>query len=144
MPTPFLAKLLLLTLAFTAPLTGAYAELIDNSKSVVITEEQAKDYNAQTFVFAASDASWKVKPIISIPERVKVRSKLGTRYDVVLKLLVDKQGDIVEVMLMKSSGNRRLDASAINSVQKAKLKPFMKNGQAVTAQVVLPIRYIIQ
>ena len=141
MPIHFLARLLLLTLAVTSPLTQAYAELIDDSRTLVMTEEQAEAYYAETFGFRA--ARWKIKPEFSVPEQVKVRLKRDVQYEVTLKLSIDKQGDIVEVMLIKPSGNRHLDALAMNSVKKAKLKPFTKNGQAVTGQVVLPIRYIL-
>lgn len=142
MPLPFLTRLLLITMAFVAPLMPSHAELIDNSKTLVMTEEQAAEYYAETFGFQA--AKWKIRPEFSVPKEVSVRLKGDTQYEVTLKLSIDEQGDIVEVMLIKPSGNRHIDALAINSVKKAKLKPFTKNGQAVTGQVVLPIRYIIQ
>ena len=43
---------------------SAHAELIDESKTLVMTEGQAKEYYARTF--AARDASWRVRPIISV------------------------------------------------------------------------------
>ncbi|MDY3305772.1 energy transducer TonB [Psychrobacter sanguinis] len=107
-----------------------------------MTEEQAKEYYARTF--AAKDARWRVSPIISIPPLVRITSKPGTQYRVTLKLLIDKHGNIIEATLLKSSGNRQLDASAINAVKQAKLNPFMENGEAVMGQVFLPIQYIMQ
>ena len=121
---------------------SAHAELIDESKTLVMTEGQAKEYYARTF--AARDASWRVRPIISIPPQVRMTSKPGTRYRVTLKLLIDKHGNIIEATLLKSSGNSQLDASAIHSVKQAKLNPFVENGEAVMGQVFLPIHYIMQ
>lgn len=59
----------------------------------------------------------------------------------VVKLLVDTDGNVVDVSILKSSGHMILDQVAIKTVWKAMFTPAKFNGIPVRAWVKLPFRF---
>jgi len=93
--------------------------------------------------FNASNANWAAKPNFSFPDRAKRGARSGDTFNVVLLLIVNKQGGIDSVRLAQSSGNAVLDREAQRQVRSGGFKPFMKNGVPVVGNVTLPIDYVV-
>lgn len=60
---------------------------------------------------------------------------------VMLRVLVDANGVPQRVEIARSSGHSRLDASAKESVERARFRPVVRNGVAVAAWGVVPIAF---
>jgi protein TonB len=60
---------------------------------------------------------------------------------VMLRVLVDASGVPQRVEIARSSGHARLDASAKESVERARFRPVMQNGVAVPAWGIVPIAF---
>ena len=71
------------------------------------------------------------------PASVRAREE-GT---VTLRVLVDAEGVPQRVEIARSSGHARLDASAKESVERARFRPVMRNGIAVPAWGIVPIAF---
>lgn len=91
--------------------------------------------------FSASQASWRRKPNFQFPERVRRNALPGDVFSVSLRLEVDKQGNVVKVVVASSSGNRLIDRAAVDSVKRAKFNPFTKNGEPVMGIIVMLFDY---
>ena len=100
--------------------------------------EQAAASNTPVSV-SASEASWRRAPNISLSKRTRNKVLPGDSYTVLLKMTVDKQGNIQNVAVVSSSGNALVDKDAIRAVKRAKFNPFKRNGMAVVGIVELPI-----
>jgi periplasmic protein TonB len=61
-----------------------------------------------------------------------------------LRVLVDEEGRPQRVELSRSSGHAMLDAAAIQCVRAARFKPYVHNGVARAALVVVPIDFTLQ
>ena len=100
--------------------------------------EQAAASNTPISV-SASEASWQRAPNISLSKRTRSKVLPGDSYSVLLKMTVDKQGNIQNVAVVSSSGNALVDKDALRAVNRAKSNPFKRNGMAVVGIVELPI-----
>jgi protein TonB len=74
------------------------------------------------------------------PASVRAREE-GT---VTLRVLVDASGVPQRVEIARSSGHARLDASAKESVERARFRPVMQNGVAVPAWGIVPIAFRLE
>ena len=63
---------------------------------------------------------------------------------VTLRVLVDANGVPQRVEIARSSGHPRLDASAKESVERARFRPVMQDGVAVPAWGVVPIAFRLE
>ena len=63
---------------------------------------------------------------------------------VTLRVLVDATGVPRRVEIARSSGHARLDASAKESVERARFRPVMQNGVAVPAWGIVPIAFRLE
>lgn len=66
--------------------------------------------------------------------------RMGREGLVVLKLLIDRHGKLQDIEVVESAGHGFLDA-AIRAVRQSTYAPARRNGQAVSAKAVLPIRF---
>jgi protein TonB len=64
----------------------------------------------------------------------------GINGEVTLQFLVDPQGDVRDVVVIKSS-HREFESPAIQAVQKWKFRPGRKGGKAVTTRMQIPIAF---
>jgi protein TonB len=71
------------------------------------------------------------------PASVRSREQ-GT---VTLRVLVDASGVPQRVEIARSSGHARLDAAAKESVERARFRPVMENGAAISAWGIVPIAF---
>ena len=60
---------------------------------------------------------------------------------VLLRVLVDENGAPAKVEIARSSGHARLDASARDAVARAKFRPVMRNGKAVSVWGIVPVAF---
>ena len=61
--------------------------------------------------------------------------------EVILRVLVDVNGDPTQIEVEKSSRSRLLDRAAIDAVRNWKFNPGLKNGQPVAGWVLVPISF---
>ena len=124
--------------AFLLALAPAQAELIDNSAVRTITISAAQE-QAQTF--DAKDVVWKFVPRLNVPAHLKQKEAQGKKLNLNINLLVDKQGNVVNATVVKSSGDKALDAAMIQTFKNSKLNPFMVDGKPVVGTVTIPVDY---
>lgn len=124
--------------AFLLALAPAQAELIDNSAVRTSTISAAQE-QAQTF--EAKDVAWKFVPRLNVPAHLKQKEAQGKKLHLNVNLLVDKQGNVVNATVVKSSGDKALDAAMIQTFKNSKLNPFMVDGKPVVGTVTIPIDY---
>ncbi|MEO0098662.1 MAG: energy transducer TonB [candidate division WOR-3 bacterium] len=92
---------------------------------------------------------WKVeekpKPIYipkpSYPERAR---QAGIEGQVVVKVLLDIDGSVMEVELLKSSGNEALDEAALNAARQAKFTPAKQREIPVRVWVSIPFNFSLR
>ena len=94
--------------------------------------------------FSANQARWKRKPRLEVPPQVARKSNSGDVYLVILAVTVDKQGNVADVKVTKSSGNTAVDKAAISQVKKSKLHPFEQDKSPVVGLINLPIEYKVE
>ena len=81
---------------------------------------------------------YRKNPPPKYPRRAR---KKGFEGNVILEVLVDEKGAVLELKVFKSSGYEILDKSALSSVQKWLFEPGTKNGNAVKMWVRVPVRF---
>ena len=79
-----------------------------------------------------------------MPPQVARKSNSGDVYLVILAVTVDKQGNVADVKVTKSSGNTAVDKAAISQVKKSKLHPFEQDKAPVVGLINLPIEYKVE
>jgi protein TonB len=70
--------------------------------------------------------------------------QLGEQGKVLLRVLVNGDGQVEQVMLRKSSGHDRLDQAAQETVQKWRFVPARRGEQVVSAWVVVPVSFSLE
>ena len=93
--------------------------------------------------FTAGDAEMIKTPRFSVPASVLRRAKTGDTFNVLLKVTVDKQGRVSDVLLVGESGNNIVDKEAVRKMRSARFRPFTKNGVPVVGVVTLPVSHIV-
>lgn len=73
------------------------------------------------------------------PAYPSISRRLGEQGKVMLKVLINDQGQPEQVEVSKSSGYERLDHAARNAVLKALFSPYRENGRAITVLAMVPI-----
>lgn len=152
-PSKNLLVSLTLLLAAMMLHTPAQAELIDLSAKDNTTESGSE---SDLETFSIRNAYWIKEPNMSRVARYSPSNAFGCVYDeeqgyiepcktdklaMLFKLRVDKEGSIVQIEVVESSGIARLDKAFMQAIKPAQLKPFMKQGQPVIGIVLLPVVY---
>jgi protein TonB len=75
------------------------------------------------------------------PEYPAQSRRLGEQGRVLLRVLVNEQGRAQAVEVQQSSGFARLDAAAREAVLRARFRPHMADGKAVTVYAIVPISF---
>ena len=92
--------------------------------------------------FSASQARWKRKPRLELPQQVDRRARLGEIFSLTLEVIVDKQGNVTKVTVTKSSGNKIVDNATVTEVKRSKLHPFTEDNLPVIGKIILPVEYV--
>jgi len=86
----------------------------------------------------------KPQPIsIPTPKYPELARKAGIEGNAVVKALVDIDGSIADVKILKSSGNQMLDQSALIAARNAKFTPAKQRDKYVRVWVSIPIRFTL-
>lgn len=115
----------------TASVTPAQAELVDLSSPEPIIQ------------ISISEANWSIKPDFSIDNRCLRHLKGGTELSASLSLIIDEEGKITSVKIIKSSDESCIDSMAVRQVRKGRLKPLTLQGDALKGRVTLPLNFVI-
>jgi protein TonB len=67
--------------------------------------------------------------------------KLREQGLVVLRVMIDERGDACDVQIETSSGHERLDAAAREAIARAEFRPYVEDGVARRAVVLIPIEF---
>jgi TonB family protein len=67
--------------------------------------------------------------------------RAGHQGAVLLMVLIEKDGTVQDVVVQQSSGFTSLDESAMDAVAKWRFSPALSRGLAVSAKVIVPIRF---
>ena len=87
-------------------------------------------------------ADYLANPKPSYPSLSRRRGEEGT---VRLNILVNPDGSVARLELVKSSGHPRLDRAAIDTVQSSwKFEPARQGGMPVAAWVIVPIQFTLR
>ncbi|MEO0092456.1 MAG: TonB family protein [candidate division WOR-3 bacterium] len=88
----------------------------------------------------------EVKPqpqYIPKPQYPELARAAGIEGQVVVKALVDVDGKIIEVEILKSSGNSSLDAAALEAARQATFTPAKQRDQFVRVWVSIPFKFTL-
>lgn len=119
--------------AFPYPKTGyGYIESADNLPGQTIT--------AKRFVREAKPL-YRTNPAPEYPRMARLKGYQG---QVVLKVLVDRRGNVSDLELFQSSGYPVLDQAAVDSVKKWIFVPAMRGTENVDMWVRIPIRFKLE
>ncbi len=84
----------------------------------------------------------KPKPIVQArPRYPDLARRAGIEGQTVVKALVDVDGSIMEVQVLKSSGNQMLDQAALTAARKWKFSPAKQRDKFVRVYVSIPINF---
>ena len=73
------------------------------------------------------------------PEEMR-RGVTGTT---VLIVSIDASGNVMDVAVERSSGNRNLDREAVKAARRWRFNPEVKNGQKIASRVRVPVEFTI-
>ncbi len=91
----------------------------------------------------AAEGAWRPPRPIATPGPNYPRASLrrGEAGEVVLRIHVGADGRPEAIDVVRSSGHRRLDQSAVAAVRRWRFEPAMENGQAVRGDVQVPVAF---
>jgi len=105
-------------------------------RSSTTVDQKAKIPDAQTILEARP--IYRINPPPSYPF---IARKRGYQGNVVLEVLINKQGKVIDFRLFSSSGYSILDKTAIASVKKWLFEPGMRGPDKIEMWVRVPIRF---
>jgi periplasmic protein TonB len=88
----------------------------------------------------ATSVEYLRPPVVVYPIAAKRARATGTVH---VRALVEIDGHVREARVQRSSGHELLDRAACDSVRGALFKPYMLNGAARTALVIVPIDFFL-
>ncbi len=84
----------------------------------------------------------KPKPVFSAkPTYPEICRQAGIEGTTVVKMLIDIDGSVIDVKILKSSGNQLLDQSAIAAARKSTFTPAKQRDTLVRVWVSRPVRF---
>lgn len=84
----------------------------------------------------------KPQPLVQVkPKYPPLPRRAGIEGQTVIKALVDIDGSIMDVQILKSSGNQMLDEEAIKAARKWKFSPAKQRDKFVRVYVSIPITF---
>lgn len=77
------------------------------------------------------------------PEYPSVSRERGEEGTVLLRVRIDREGEPLEVNVRESSGYKRLDRAAVETVSDWSFSPAEEDGSAVRSNVLVPVKFNI-
>lgn len=105
-------------------------------RSSTTVDQKSKTPGPQTILEARP--IYRINPPPSYPI---IARKRGYQGNVVLEVLVDKRGKVLDLKIFLSSGHSILDKTAISSVRKWLFEPGMRGNDKIEMWVRVPIRF---
>ncbi len=78
------------------------------------------------------------------PEYPRLIKNAGIPGKVILQALIDKEGNVKDVKVVKSSGTKGLDDSAVAAAYKNKFTPAISHGQPIYMWVIYTVEFVIE
>jgi len=78
---------------------------------------------------------------VNRPKYPPEEQRRGIGGTVILVISIDANGNVLDVEVEKSSGNRNLDRAAMQAARKWRFNPEIKNGQKVPSRVRVPVEF---
>ena len=103
-------------------------------------EEEVKPASASTFVQADSKPFALDNPKPVYPSAARRRGMQGI---VLLQVMVSDKGAVSSIHIMRNSGFKVLDISAVNTVKQWRFMPARQGSDNVASTVQVPIRFIL-
>jgi protein TonB len=75
------------------------------------------------------------------PEYPRLAKQAGITGTVWINVLLDEEGNVIDVIIAKSSGTKSLDEAALKAAYKNKFKPGIQNGRPVKVWVTYPVEF---
>ena len=75
------------------------------------------------------------------PQYPKVARRRGYQGTVLLDVLVDQEGRVADLKVLRSSGHKILDKAAMRSVKTWLFEPGMRGDERVAMWVIIPVRF---
>ncbi len=92
----------------------------------------------------AADFDEQPVPVKAVPPEYPADMKRDSVSGIVmLKLVIDENGDVLEKSVAKST-RAEFEAPALAAIGKWKFKPARKAGEAVRATITLPIKFTVE
>ena len=83
-------------------------------------------------------------PVRTAPKYPRISLKMDEQGSVLVRVKLDKQGNIAEASLKSSSGYKRLDDAAISAVETWKCHPAIRDNTAVEAYALQPFEFKLE
>jgi len=81
----------------------------------------------------------------TIPPYPQASTRLGEQGVCVLQLLINEEGRVTDIRLVKSSGFKRLDDAALKYVKRAwRFTPGTKDGKPAPMWITQPVRFVLK
>ena len=99
---------------------------IESSDAEVVPDTIIEDEGQPPFIEIVPYYKLEVKPKplrSSVPNYPYEAKKAGIEGMTVVKMLIDTDGSVIDVKVLKTSGNQWLDKAALNAALKSKFKP---------------------
>jgi protein TonB len=122
----------------SAPAPAAKSE---NAESANAAAGASRGGGQGPAVGARFDAGYLNNPAPPYPPQSRRRGEEGR---VILRVHVSKDGRVQEVEVHTSSGSRRLDESALDTVRKWRFIPASRGGTAIDSRVLVPILFRLE
>ncbi|WP_411727846.1 TonB family protein [Methyloglobulus sp.] len=143
------------------PTNKTLAEQSQNTSRLSVEQESTPEAEANSPPIAISGSPKTTKPDIDetsyqppnfnpaylhnpAPHYPSVSKRLGEQGRVLLRVQVSADGTAGSIALQASSGSARLDQVALESVKKWRFVPAKRGGQAISASVVVPVRFLLE
>ena len=81
------------------------------------------------------------RPSVQYPRISQEEGEEGT---VTLRFIVQPDGSISDIRIARSSGHRRLDATAVRSLRQAKFQPATCYGKPIAMRLTIPIIFTLK
>ena len=75
------------------------------------------------------------------PDYPRLAKQAGITGTVWVNVLLDKEGNVKDAIIAKSSGTKSLDDAALQAAYKCKFKPGIQNGRPVNCWVTYPVEF---
>jgi TonB family protein len=85
-----------------------------------------------------------VKPQVIEYPKIKRIPEIGQDYVVVVKMLIDSDGEVVDSKLIRTSGSTQLDSIVLDAVLDYRFTPPKYKGRCVRTWVSAPYRFVME